>query len=164
MSDGPKPLPHTQCVKGKYWYFRAPKTRAMVKMEGQPGDPYFMEMYRRLMSASGATLKRQKQKSRIKEAEARAAVSNEAQVYFVQMGVGGPIKIGKALNVQRRIGVLQVGFPIPLTLLAVCDGGVAREREYHARFAAARLRGEWFDPVPDLLLEVSRLERNRPVS
>lgn len=119
-----------------------------------------MSAYQRYLTASGAKLKRQRQKNRIKDAEARAAVSNQAQVYFVEMGEGGPIKIGKAVNVQKRVCQLQVGLPLPLRLLAVCDGGRAKEREYHARFASACIRGEWFERVPDLLAEISALEQN----
>lgn len=31
------------------------------------------------------------------------------------------------------------------------------ERDYHARFAAHRLRGEWFAPHPDILAEIEHL-------
>lgn len=73
-------------------------------------------------------------------------------VYFIQMGDGGPIKIGLSANVQQRLDVFQLSAPYPLTLLAVVRNGRDRlERELHARFASARLRGEWFQPVPELL-------------
>ncbi len=77
-------------------------------------------------------------------------------VYFIQAG-SGAIKIGIAANVSRRLVELQVGNHDPLRVLTVLDGGRGAEREYHARFAQHRLRGEWFAPHPDILAEIARL-------
>lgn len=77
-------------------------------------------------------------------------------VYFVAGDVGG-IKIGTAIDPQKRLTDLQCGSPIKLRILAVCDGGRGVEREYHARFSAHRLHGEWFDRHPDILAEIERL-------
>lgn len=68
-------------------------------------------------------------------------------VYFVQAVDGGPIKIGAAFDVARRVDGLQVGSPQALHVLAVLPGvGTAFEAELHAQFAAERLQGEWFRP------------------
>lgn len=75
-----------------------------------------------------------------------------ADVYFVQCGVVGPIKIGSAGDVTRRVAALQTGTPERLRVIARAPGvGVEGERELHRRFAHRRIRGEWFRPSPDLL-------------
>jgi Meiotically up-regulated gene 113 len=65
-------------------------------------------------------------------------------IYFVQMLVGGPIKIGWATSVASRVATLQLGCPYPLVVLATMAGTMSDERELHKRFADHRLRGEWF--------------------
>ncbi len=72
-------------------------------------------------------------------------------IYFVQASVGGPVKIGTAGNVKSRVADIQSCCPFPLRLLLVIDGGYAKENELHLRFASARLHGEWFRPVPELV-------------
>lgn len=72
-------------------------------------------------------------------------------VYFVQAGEGGNIKIGYARNVQSRLSKMRVDCPAVLRLLAVCEGDVECERDLHARFAAHRVRGEWFLASPEIL-------------
>jgi hypothetical protein len=71
----------------------------------------------------------------------RAAVSG---VYFVQANEGGPIKIGVAIDVRRRLSGLQNGSPMRLHVLGVVPGDRRLEVELHGRFAADRLHGEWF--------------------
>lgn len=77
-------------------------------------------------------------------------------VYFIQSGAG-EIKIGKAIDVRKRLSGLQTSHPHPLTVLAVTTGGKPVELGYHARFAQHRLHGEWFAPHADILAEVDRL-------
>jgi len=77
-------------------------------------------------------------------------------VYFIG-GDAGPVKIGFAENAERRLIGLQTGNPAKLGILATTAGSEATEREYHARFAAHRLNGEWFDRHPDILAEIERL-------
>lgn len=72
-------------------------------------------------------------------------------VYFVQAGEGGPIKIGVACNVEKRIGKMRVDNAAKLTLLGVIDGGRAEEKSLHNRFGDAWIRGEWFRPEPLLV-------------
>lgn len=77
-------------------------------------------------------------------------------VYFIQAVGGGPIKIGYAANVATRLNALANSSPVVLRVIAVIDGGGrAEEAELHRRFAAARLHGEWFRPVPELLAYVA---------
>lgn len=80
----------------------------------------------------------------------------KAKVYFIQSG-SGPIKIGIAVDVEKRRRSLQTAHPFPLTLLATCKGGRKQESVYHERFAEFRQEGEWFSPHPDILAEIERL-------
>lgn len=80
-------------------------------------------------------------------------------VYFIRAGEQGPIKIGTALDVPRRLKKLQQAHSEKLTILAARKGGRVTERKYHERFAALRIRGEWFEPSEAILTEVARLSR-----
>lgn len=81
-----------------------------------------------------------------------AAATRQAQfVYFIQCGDAGPIKIGIAQNVERRLADLEIASPYPLRLLGVVSGGQEREGELHRRFASQILKGEWFSPSSELL-------------
>lgn len=79
-----------------------------------------------------------------------------SSVYFIG-GDTGAIKIGFAKNVMTRLAALQANSPIPLRVLVSGPGTLKDERIYHARFAAHRLHGEWFERHPDILAEIDRL-------
>lgn len=74
-------------------------------------------------------------------------------VYFVQRADAPdtPIKIGYATNPEARLVTLQIASPWPLCILGVVDGDKQDERDMHARFADARMQGEWFKPIAPLL-------------
>jgi hypothetical protein len=78
-------------------------------------------------------------------------------VYFVRAGPDGPVKIGLARDVARRLKTLQTASPVPLLLLGVVPGDAKVERQLHRRFAGSRLRGEWFTPSPELLAHIDAL-------
>lgn len=67
-------------------------------------------------------------------------------VYFIQQGLDGPIKVGTADNPDGRLSQLQTAHVEKLYLRAVRRGGYELERQLHERFAAGRIRGEWFRP------------------
>lgn len=67
-------------------------------------------------------------------------------IYFVRAGDAGPIKVGYAGNVRRRLSTLQIGCPCPLILLHHEPGSLADEVEWHWRLRDFRVRGEWFRP------------------
>ena len=85
------------------------------------------------------------------EADTSSTDPRPLAVYFIQAGVGGPIKIGCSADAASRLATLQVGNPEALRLLATAPGGFAEEATLHARFAAHRLTGEWFRPTLELL-------------
>lgn len=80
-------------------------------------------------------------------------------VYLLEAGTGGPVKIGHTRMLKERMEKLQTGNPVELKLIGFFYGGAREERALHARYAAWRLRGEWFlIPAPelrDLVLEFS---------
>jgi len=70
--------------------------------------------------------------------------------YFIQCnGDGGPIKIGRSGDVQRRRRDLQSQYPFTLRILGFIRGDY--EKQFHKRFAAHRIRGEWFHAAPEIL-------------
>ena len=77
-------------------------------------------------------------------------------IYFIGPE-GGPIKIGYTANLTARLRSLRLANALPISLLASVEGPTRLEREYHRRFAAHRLHGEWFAPHPDILAEIDRL-------
>jgi len=88
--------------------------------------------------------------------------SPKPRVYFIQSIIGGPIKIGYTTEeVRRRLAALQTGNPHKLKILAWIHSPRTREAELHAQFAHARLEGEWFSPVPELLALIESLRGAR---
>jgi hypothetical protein len=79
-----------------------------------------------------------------------------AIVYFVQRGTDGPVKIGSAEDVGKRVRTLQTGSPERLRLLATVPGGSSLEGLIHERLGAHRIRGEWFRPHAAVLAEAER--------
>lgn len=72
-------------------------------------------------------------------------------VYFVRESLRGAIKIGVSKHVKKRAKELGYGMPYTVTVLAVTEGGRGVEALLHMRFSHARIKGEWFHPVPELL-------------
>lgn len=72
-------------------------------------------------------------------------------IYFIQSTMGGPIKIGKAINPIKRLEQLQTGYPEPLQIIGVTPGTVEEEKNLHHKFLSLRLHGEWFNPGPELI-------------
>lgn len=71
-------------------------------------------------------------------------------VYLIRAGDSkGPIKIGKAIDVDKRISELQTGCPFTLSLITKipCDSekeAFFLEKWLHDRFRRQWIRGEWF--------------------
>ena len=80
-------------------------------------------------------------------------------VYFLQLGDGGPIKVGVAVNPLTRMANIQAGSSVPVFLRGVVPGSYDKEREIHQHLAGHRIRGEWFTPAPEVLVYVRRLIR-----
>jgi len=72
-------------------------------------------------------------------------------IYIIRAGADGPVKIGYAVSVERRLALLQAGNHQRLTLLRAIVGGLKTEGWLHRRFAAVRIDREWFAFDPDML-------------
>lgn len=77
-------------------------------------------------------------------------------IYFIQAGENGPIKIGMALDVYRRLAELQTGHYERLRIIGLIDGERAQEKLTHSALANFRLNKEWFSAAPEVLEFVSR--------
>lgn len=87
--------------------------------------------------------------------EARGRERGKRHVYFIQCGESGPIKIGLAANVKSRLDELQVCNPSELYLRGIIRfQGMRGEAMFHGMFKHLHIRGEWFEPAPDLILYI----------
>ena len=73
------------------------------------------------------------------------------EVYFIQAGADGPIKIGIAGDSFCRLQELQTGHYEELRLLGFVAIEEYPEKDLHGRFADLHIRGEWFRPGQHLL-------------
>jgi hypothetical protein len=85
-------------------------------------------------------------------------VDGIAKVYFLQENGTGAIKIGTSKHLKKRIDELTRELPSESTLLATTDGWRETEWVLQRRFVHARIRGEWFRPVPELLEYIAGLK------
>jgi len=76
------------------------------------------------------------------------------RIYFIQAVTGGPIKIGIAENVKKRLHSHQTSSHVELVLLAHRPGTRSDEWRLHQKLATHRVRGEWFEPHEDVLTEI----------
>lgn len=81
---------------------------------------------------------------------------NQPCVYFIG-GDTGAIKIGTTNAPLERLATFQLGSPIKLRILALTWGDRATESRYHTRFGDRHSHGEWFNPAPEILAEIDRL-------
>lgn len=80
-------------------------------------------------------------------------------VYFIQEENDGPIKIGVSWNVTKRLHTLQSANPHELFVLdtvrcASKTAAAALEKKLHRRLHAYQIRGEWFEPVPEVRVAI----------
>jgi len=71
--------------------------------------------------------------------------------YIIQAGDGGPVKIGWAKDVKKRLKRLQTGHYERLEIIRTIEGGRALGRHFHVRYAANNLTGEWFTFCDEML-------------
>jgi hypothetical protein len=81
--------------------------------------------------------------------EQELAGRNKVTTYFIQSGIGGPIKIGIASDVNNRLRSLQCAFPYKLRVVATISGN--HERMLHKKFSQYRMMGEWFKPKMEII-------------
>lgn len=103
-----------------------------------------------------STVTRQRESRERRRDQVRAGLDPKIKrasslVYFLQSEDGGPIKIGATNDVAKRMFELQTARADKLVLLTAVPGDMMLERSLHLHFAAARVKGEWFTPVPELV-------------
>jgi hypothetical protein len=80
-----------------------------------------------------------------------------AQLYLIQEGMDGPVKIGRSACAKSRRNTFQTGNSQPLKLVAVYTmeaSEVARaEQNLQLELAEYLIGGEWFDIDPKFLVE-----------
>lgn len=85
---------------------------------------------------------------------------NKGWIYFVKARQDGPIKIGWTVDPQKRLAQLQTGSHVRLFILGTIEGSSAGESTLQKRWAQYRIRGEWFEPVPEII-EFVNIHRHR---
>lgn len=60
------------------------------------------------------------------------------------MEAAGLYKVGFSAAPRRRLPAVQVGCPVPITLIGTVEGTALHERAWHMAFAGRRSCGEWF--------------------
>ncbi len=91
----------------------------------------------------------------------RKTINNplEVDLYFIEGG--GLIKIGKTDDISRRLRELQFMSPVPLKLKAFFPGFGKYEHSIHGTLYRYRKHGEWFEPAPQVLAMIERLNTEK---
>jgi hypothetical protein len=66
-------------------------------------------------------------------------------VYLIASNASTLVKIGRSVNVPRRLIDIQRMCPVPLVVLWQTEGGFELETALHVMFQRYRRHGEWFD-------------------
>lgn len=82
-------------------------------------------------------------------------------VYFIKAH-GGAVKVGTALDPDKRLRALQTGSSLPLTLMALLPGDRALERRIHGRLdlLGLRMHGEWYEDGDALRSVLTELKQD----
>ena len=78
----------------------------------------------------------------------KTRIERWSYVYFIANG--SEVKIGRAINVSRRLRELQVASVTKLRILAAVPAHPGLERDIHRAFARFRKIGEWYALKDDL--------------
>lgn len=75
----------------------------------------------------------------------RTYAGQPAEGFIYVMECASYYKIGySAYNPRKRQRDIQIGNPLPVTLIGVIEGSLTHEAEWHQFFRDKRVRGEWF--------------------
>lgn len=80
-------------------------------------------------------------------------------IYFVRSW--NFIKIGFSVDIKTRLLSLQTGSPYEIELLALMPGTPKDEADILGRFSPVRIRGEWFEPHPELMAFISKVRKKK---
>lgn len=126
------------------WYYRRGTKR--LRLNGRPGEKVFSQSY-------DLAHESYEQQSKVHH------------VYFLR--IGSRVKIGTTTNVDERIAALMTGMPGKAALSYVTKGGRQLETALHRKFAADRVRGEWFrfsDAIKQWIRDDKALRKADPIA
>jgi hypothetical protein len=83
-----------------------------------------------------------------------AAREGGSVVYFIE--AGGRIKVGTSRKLFERIRDMQIGSPVPLSLIGYIVGDRTLEASLHVELQPYRAHGEWFSDVPQVRHVIQR--------
>lgn len=83
--------------------------------------------------------------------ERERLTSGTFEIYCVEAAGQSAYKFGIALSAEARLGGIQTGSPVLLTLVGYVLGRRSLEPLIHKVMAAHRVHGEWFRPDPPVL-------------
>ena len=144
--------------KERYRFRRGKVTRYI---EAHPGTAEFNHEVREI--AKWLDIPRVPRANRVTGVNQNARKDAHGYVYFIGPE-SGPVKIGFAVDVERRRIAIQCGHPTKLIVHATMPGNRAIEQGMHSRFQAQHIRGEWFALNGDLAEFVSVLANPAKVS
>jgi len=83
-------------------------------------------------------------------------------IYFVQAGEDGPVKIGSAVHLDRRLSTLQTASAIALSIIGAfrAPGAMEGTMQDLAATLSERLRGEWFSGSASLVALAEHMDRS----
>jgi hypothetical protein len=90
----------------------------------------------------------------------RDFAENPIPIYFIQ-AESGPIKIGYADDIYKRLNAMQSCVWENLSILSWFWGSPTDEQRLHAQYAHLNIRGEWFRPDQELLDHIAALDAAR---
>lgn len=89
-------------------------------------------------------------------------MQKEEWVYVLGPPGGTLVKIGRTINLAKRIAEIQRMSPVPLEILWSYPGGHELETNLHRHFADLRSHGEWFAFTEDPVTEVRQAVELKP--
>lgn len=87
------------------------------------------------------------------------APGNRARGFIYFVTDGEFIKIGWSKDWKKRVAILQIANPRPLTVLGVCAGTILQENRLHLQFERHRNSGEWHSSHPEILDHIAGIVR-----
>ncbi len=98
----------------------------------------------------------------IKKIKVRGPAILTTNVYFIQCETG-PVKIGFAKDISKRLSTLQSGNPNKLKIVKTIENcKKTTEKELHNKYSEYRLSGEWFKSDV-LLIENQPIDRGQKI-
>jgi hypothetical protein len=122
-------------------------------LKGEPGTPEFDAEYQRCLGNEVEPAPYREPSGLVFQLDMLVTCDNfDASgpfIYFVE-SEHGLVKIGFSVSLRERFKKLQTCSSLPLKLLGLRRGTIEGERQLHKRFAAQRVRGEWFAATDEI--------------